>query len=194
MTTTPNERIDAMQQLLDEHSRALLAYVTRNLPLSLRRQLDPADVLHDIFLQAYRRVSDPSWREPDAAWPWLKQIAKHRLSNVVRDAGRQKRGGARLNICDGVTDEQMVGLLESLSIFERTPSRSAIDHETAALLQQAIDDLTDPGRSAVRMRFVAGKSLMETAAALGKSEPATSMICARALKRLGELMAEVGAR
>jgi RNA polymerase sigma factor (sigma-70 family) len=77
-------------------------------------------------------------------------------------------------------------MLERVAIHERTPSRSAADHEMVAAVQNALDDLKDDYRTALRCRYVEGLTAAETGARMGRSEGAVLKLCERALQRLTE--------
>jgi RNA polymerase sigma factor (sigma-70 family) len=160
---------------------ALLAYVDRQLPPSLRGSVDPADVVQDVFAEALRREStydpsiDPSGRR------WLFTIAKRRIIRLMErhHAGRQRTEAAMAK-----ARSDSIDLLEQLAVYERTPSQSAVGRESVAAVQRALAELTPDHAAVIRSRYVERLSAAAVAERIGRTPAAVDKLLQRAMTAL----------
>jgi RNA polymerase sigma-70 factor (ECF subfamily) len=184
----PSDPTAALERLLRSHHARLLAYLRRQVPQSLQSLVDPHDVLQDVYLAAFRRLSEYPMKDGQPlAFAWLLTVARNTLINLIEHHTAQKRGGGRGGGAED--DQRIVLMLEELSVYERTPSRSALEHEAAAALERAIERLPDDYRRAIRLRYIQQLPLAEVAAALGRTLRATEMVCHRAIGLLRDDLA-----
>jgi RNA polymerase sigma-70 factor (ECF subfamily) len=81
---------DRLESLFEAHHRALLAYAARRSPTLA----DAEDVVAEVFLVAWRRLSEvPAGEE---ARPWLFGVARNTIANQRRGFTRRLRLQARL--------------------------------------------------------------------------------------------------
>jgi RNA polymerase sigma-70 factor (ECF subfamily) len=78
----------------------------------------------------------------------------------------------------------VVAALQDLAVHHRTPSKSVARREFLLQLGQSLDRLQPGYRDAVRMRYVEGLSLKDTAGRLRRSEDSTQKLCVRGLEAL----------
>jgi len=182
---------EALAKLLHGHERGLRAFVRRASPAHLRAVYDPEDVVQDVMYEAVRRLGQFQPRDPGSFRKWVRRIAANRVRGLVRLQGRLKRGGTRRRVGEAGSegdDGPLLGLLEELAVYERTPSRSAAAHELIAALQAAIASLPDMAQRVVRMRWIDHEPVKVVAAAVGRSEAAVQMLCLRSLRILRKKM------
>ena len=80
---------------------------------------------------------------------------------------------------------------DTLSIEERIPSFSFADDRVESIaLQQAMDNLSEPERTVIEMRFFLDLKQVEVARRLGISQPQVSKIEKSALRRLRQELDE----
>src|SRR5690349_4700205 len=72
-----------LKQSLYANVSRLEDYIGRRVPPSLRSLIDPADILQDTFVEAFRRAGEFSARGNDAAFRWLVTIARHRMAALA---------------------------------------------------------------------------------------------------------------
>ena len=174
----------AAHALLYSLSPRLLDYLHRHVPPELRAVVEPYDVLQDTFFEAFQRVSTFIPYGEDAPFRWLVTIARNRIATLVRINRCYKRGSGRRSA--NAMDEfgSVISLLEEYARYERTPSQSAMSHEVTAAIQGSLGRLAPQYREAVRLRFVDGLSIKDTADRLQRSEGAITMLCNRGLRAL----------
>lgn len=178
--------VGAMQSLLLRYRARLLAYADRRIPADLRRVIDPQDVLQDTWLEVFRRLRGFKEHDPASAFRWMATIARTRLINMVEKHRAIKRGGGRamIELGSGSDADALPWLLEQLTVYERTPSQSAIAHEVAAALGRSIERLPADYRTAISLRYMKQVDIAAIAIELRRTPRATEMVCNRALKRL----------
>jgi RNA polymerase sigma-70 factor (ECF subfamily) len=160
----------ALERLLLDHYDRLAERIGRQLPAELRSQLGVEDILQETFVQVFRdiRAFEPSG-EP-AFIGWLQSIADHRLQDALRRAGRKKRGGDFQRAAEPAgVDSHWLPLVELLGGDADTPSQCAAQHEAISAVQVGMSALPPDQREAIHLHCLEGRSLEETAAAMGRS-------------------------
>ena len=171
----------ALQRLFYVYHKRLLSYVKKHMPVELQQQADPQDVLQDTFFEVSRRIKEFKTDGDDAFFRWIATIARNRIIDLTRMSRAIKRGGGRPQIG---ADDQLVQLLEQLSVYSRTPSRSAAAHEFMAAFEDCLTRLSDVHQQAIRLRYIDGLSVDEAATKMGRTKGAFHMLCNRGLKAL----------
>ncbi|WP_327635480.1 sigma-70 family RNA polymerase sigma factor [Kribbella sp. NBC_00482] len=131
------------------------------------------DLTSETFLRAFRAIA----RRPRAHLnfaAWLVTIAR----NVVIDHHRS--GWSRLAI---VTDEVDPQVDESMG-----PEQAALASVSEAALRGALSLLPDDQRECLLLRFFAGLSISETAAAMDRTDGAVKQLQFRATNRLRRII------
>jgi len=108
------------------------------------------DVMQDAYVRAYEHLDQFEGRARFATW--LTRIA------VYEALARRRRDTRHVDIED---------VLPTLAARGHGPEQKATDRELAAVLEEAIDDLTPPFRQVFMLREVEGLSTAETAQCLG---------------------------
>lgn len=144
------------------HSGAILRYASRRADADTAR-----DVVAETFLTAWRRLGEVP-ASPSQAEPWLFGVARHVLANEARSRRRAARVTARL------TAQPQAA---------RTPDPAVIVSERDRLAQ-ALDQLSEPDREALRLIGWEELDLAGAAVAMGCSRPAMAVRLHRARGRL----------
>jgi RNA polymerase sigma-70 factor (ECF subfamily) len=186
---TAGDQLALERLLLGCHDR-LVAQLTGELPADLRGVVSADDVLQEAYVVAFRQIGTFEPRGPDAFYKWLRAIAKNRLFDAIKAARAAKRGGgrARAEAPAGPATSSVVELLDLLNLHDHTPSRSAAGHEAVAAVQVALASLKEDYREALRLRYIDGLSVAETAARMNRTDRAVHMLCHRALQQLHEAL------
>ena len=133
------------------------------------------DLLSETFFRALRSMSNFQWQGKDFG-AWLMTIAR----NLVVD--HYKSGRTRL---ETTTDD--------LSAHEEVaagPEDEVIAGLTNEILHEALAALPTEQHECLVMRFLSGRSVAETALALGRSEGAVKQLQLRAVRNMAKLLPE----
>jgi RNA polymerase sigma-70 factor, ECF subfamily len=174
---------------IESQTPPLLAYIGRNLGPALRTKLGPEDILQEVAVSALGSPSqfDVPGRDP---FKLLCQLAEQRIIDAHRrHVGAQKRSAEReVSIDAPVTGSQPFGFIDLLAASLTSPSQAFSRDQKEFRLQQAIADLTEEQRQAIRLRYVDGWPSKQIAEHLGKTDGAVRVLLTRTLTRLQELM------
>lgn len=179
----------ALEQLLLHYHDRLARHVARHFPDELKGVLDTEDILHQTYVRVFRAIGTFEARSEHAFYAWLKTIA----TNQLRDAGRRRRrerpaGGRRCGPAGGDPQSWVVDMADRAAADTKTPSRNVARREAVAAMQVALASLSEGHRQAIRLRYLEGRSLEETAAILGCTPDAVRGLCHRAKKKLREAL------
>jgi RNA polymerase sigma-70 factor, ECF subfamily len=174
----------ALLRLIHASRGRLIAYLGRQIPHDLRRLIEPEDIFQGVCFKASSHAHPVVAPDgTDEGLRWLMTIARNLLIDRVRELRTCKRGGSRLSD-DELRHGSMVVMLEELAVYRRTPSASAAAHEFLATLERTLSTLSADQQQAVRLRYIEGLSLIETAARMGRSEASVQKLSARGLAAL----------
>ena len=176
----------ALAQLLHLHEARLVRMVELRLDASLRRRLDPADVVQEGLLEAVRRF--PEWC-PQKDLPfqvWLRLIVAQSLAELqrrhlgahMRDALREvPMQQSRSGLSAGNAADAFLASITS-------PSQAAQREELRGRVLAALEGLEELDREILALRHFEGLSNEEAAAELQITPAAASKRFLRALTRL----------
>jgi RNA polymerase sigma-70 factor (ECF subfamily) len=172
----------ALAQLVRVYEPRLVRMVELRLDASLRRRLDPGDVVQEGLLEAVRRF--PEWCQQTALpfFVWLRLIVAQSLAAAQRrHFGAQKRDAA-LDVALGSSRTGISAGALAASIT--SPSQAAQREEIRVRVLAALEELDALDREVVALRHFEGLTNEETAAELAISPEAASKRFLRALLRL----------
>ena len=169
----------------------LRRYIAGKIPLRLRPIFSPDDILHEVWIAAYRTFQRRELDGPDALDRWLRTVVNRKLIDAIRTARRLKRGGDRELVRDvGVSLTSFSGLFERLQSPDQTPSTELHAIETGHAVLISLNGLNAARRQAIRMRFIEGLSRKEIAHRMGRSEAAVSSLQFHGLRQLRQMLGD----
>ena len=115
---------------------------------------DAADVTQEIFLKVFRKVG--SFRSESSLKTWIYRIAVNEARNQHRWFTRHRGKEIGLESDSDAQDPQ-----DWLSDPGRSPYQTAVDHETHALIESALQKVSPNYRAALVLREVEGLSYEE---------------------------------
>lgn len=135
----------------------------------LRNEQDAADVMQQVFLQAWK------WRQTyspgrGTVATWLFAIAHHRLIDFYRMSRPSLSWEA----------------IPEITSMDQNPESKVLFEETLAQVKKMLEALSQPEQELLALRFAARLSSAEIASLIGKSEAATKKQLTRLLHRLQE--------
>ncbi len=184
---------DALARYIEANRWRLMAFVERQLGGALRRKVEPEDIFQETSADAVRALREIELQGRDP-FSWLCQIAERRIVDAHRRFfGAQKRDAARevpLGQPRGGTSN--VGLIDLLVASMTTPSQAFSRNAREARLMNAIGQLPEEQREALRMRYVESLPSKQIAERLGKTDAAVRVMLTRSLKKLQLILSEDG--
>jgi len=129
----------------------------------LNNPADAADVVQEVFLKVFRKVS--SFRLESSLKTWIYRIAVNEARNHQRWYIRHR--GKEVDLEPAMKDQP--GVSDWVADPGRNPYEVTLDHETEALLESALGRVSPNYRAALILREVEGLSYEEIADILGIS-------------------------
>ena len=177
---------EALPPLFEEFRPRLVRMVTLRLDPSLKRRVDPADVLQEAWLEVARRF--PRWAE-EAKIPfhvWLRLVTAQTLAQVHRrHLAAHKRDALReAPAAESRLTMSATSLADAFATSATTPTQAVAREEIRARVLAALEDLDEVDREIVALRHFEGLSNEEAAAELSIEPAAASKRFTRALLRL----------
>lgn len=163
---------DAFGHLYDEYAQIVYRYV-------LFRVSDHClaeDITSETFLRAMRRIASVSYQGRDVA-AWFITIAK----NLILDHIKSSRNRFEVPTSD-LADTTPAS--RSTAGPEQHVLADATNHELLSCVRR----LNPDQRECIRLRFLQGLSVTETAAAMCRNEGAIKALQHRAIRRLAQLL------
>ena len=164
---------DAMASLCFRHQGRLFSLIRARMRPVLARRIGPEDVLQETLLEASRKIGAFEYQGPSSFYRWLVGIARFKLAEAERAQRALKRSK------EDPLDEPVAA--EETSLTGRVVRREGARH-----IHDALADLPERQAEAVRLRYLEGLSVAETAARLACSVPAAKSLVTRALADLGQ--------
>lgn len=165
----------ALGQLLEQQRGWLRQMANGLLDPRLRGRLDASDLVQQTCLSVHKQIGEFDGRDPAQFVAWLRQIHEHNVQNAIREhlhTGRRAAGKDRPLANVDVPDSAA-----------ETPSRQLVRDESAMRVSDVLDRLPADEREAVRLRYVEGRSLADSADAMRMSRDALIWLIKRGLQR-----------
>ena len=191
MGGSPDVSNDAPQsQATLERYRSYLRFLAEiKLDRRLRDRVDPSDIVQETLLRAHGAWNTFRGSEEGQRLAWLRQILMRTILHAFRDARRAKRDVTREQPLGRLLDQSSVKIEHWLAADEASPSGAAQRAEELLQVAEALEQLSEPQRSAVVGYYWQGHTLAELGAELGRSAPAVAGLVHRGLRRLREQLA-----
>jgi RNA polymerase sigma-70 factor (ECF subfamily) len=184
----------ALAELYSRHRGPLRRMVALRLDHRLNGRVSPSDVLQEAYIDAVKRLGH-YLAKPDMPLPgWLRLVVGQRLVEVHRQhlGAKVRNAGQEISLAHGAWPAaSSVCLAAQLAGHLPSPSAAAAQHESAALLEQAFDQMDPLDREILALRHLEELSNNEVAEMLGIQKAAASKRYIRALTRLKEALANV---
>ncbi|MAD35010.1 MAG: hypothetical protein CMJ88_14820 [Planctomycetes bacterium] len=160
----------------EQNRERLMSVIYLRMGPNLRVRMDPEDVLQEVAIEAFN-----SWQtltEEQNAGAWLVTLARRKVARIMRDQlGVAARDPRR---------EQAMKTELPLADRRTGPVTSADRKDRLALLEEAMQRLSDHHREVIILMKIEGLSAREVGDKMERSENAVHLLLSRALKRLAE--------
>lgn len=135
------------------------------------------DLTSNVFVRALRNIGSVTWQGRDIG-AWLITIAR----NLVVDHFKASRTRLEHPVDD------LFAVDQTDRSPEGDPATTVVDHLTNLTLITAVQQLNPEQHEVIRLRFLLGLSVAETAHELGKNEGAVKALQYRAVRSLARLL------
>ncbi len=177
---------DAYKSLL-VHAPTIRRYIAKKIPWILRKDLDPDDVLHDVWARVLRAGYAASIDETSSLQPYLKRVAMTVLVDHFRAHQTAKRGG-NLNggqvIKQQNLDTSYVNLFERIAGPRKTPSSEVAVREASAAIHDALQELPATQREAVQLHHILGLTYEEVGIEMNRTIASVHGLLNRGMRNL----------
>jgi len=153
------------------------------------RQAEIDDLVQEAHLEAIRQFADYTYQGPDSFFRWLATVALHRLANLQRMAGAQKRDRRRERPIAGEGSTLVPGAVHAAD-GGPGPRTLSVGVEAQARLDAALGTLAADDREVIVLARVQGLSLQEVAERMGRTRNAVALLLSRALRKLKAAMGD----
>jgi RNA polymerase sigma-70 factor (ECF subfamily) len=184
--------VAALTAYIEARRPQWLAYIERRLGPALRRKVEADDIFQEASAEAVRSLGemDLSHREP---FGWLCQVAERKIVDAHRRyVASQKRAAGREVSIDGGgpsgDDSGHAGLVQLLVASMTTASQAFSRNQREHRLLEALAQMPQEQREALRLRYLEGLPSKEVAQRLGKTDGAVRVMLTRALGKLQQLL------
>lgn len=183
-----------MSRSFDEARPRLERILHFRIDARLAGRLDTDDVLQEAFLSAQQRCGHFEGSTEQALLIWFRLITLQTLTDLHRrHVGTQKRAAGRELAIDSADHSATSAPIAAFLVGNFTSPTAAVRRtEMAERLRAALDQLDAIDREVLTLRHFEELSNLEVAEALGIQPKAASIRYVRALRRLKEILVEVG--
>lgn len=151
---------DAFRSLVERHQKRVY-----NLAYSLlKNREDAADVAQEAFVKAYRSLD--GFKGDASFYTWIYRITNNLCIDFLRKAGPTAKIEYSEELSDDSSAEAQAGVGVLSSRLGTNPQRSALRHELAEKMEEALAQLPEKHRAILVLREVDGLSYEELAQAL----------------------------
>ena len=156
----------------------------------LRGKLDPSGVVQQTLLEAHQARDKLRGLSEAQVAAWLRRALANNLADEARRLGAQVRDVGRERPLQQAVDESSARLEALLAVEQASPSQQAVRQEDLLRLAEALAGLPEDQRAAVELHHLEGRTLAETAAALGRTRAAVASLVFRGLRNLRQRLDE----
>jgi RNA polymerase sigma-70 factor, ECF subfamily len=167
---------EALGELLENNRDYLRNLADRLLDDRMGRRIDASDIVQQTCLSVHKQIGEFVGHDAAQFAAWLRQIHERNIRNVVRDQLHTEKRAISREEClpDG----------DVHAIRQTTPSQHVARREDSVRLAQAIAQLVEDEREALRRRYLEGQTVAEIATAMGLSKDALARLFKRAMKNV----------
>ncbi|QDT34956.1 sigma-70 family RNA polymerase sigma factor [Thalassoglobus polymorphus] len=182
---------DALAEFIELRRPQLLAFIDKRLSDRLRKKIEASDIFQDLSMSCLGSFESVDFEGRDP-FRWLCQQAERRIIDAHRHHfGAQKRAANReVGIHGAGPGNEGAGIENDLAASMTSPSAAFSRNQKEFFLAEALEQLPDEAREALKLRYLQGMQSKEIAEQIGKSDAATRVLLSRSLKRMQEMLSE----
>jgi RNA polymerase sigma-70 factor (ECF subfamily) len=161
----------------------------------LQGRVDPSDVVQDVCLEAWQHLGSYASQPNTSFFLWLRAVAGHKLGDLHRQhlGARMRDARREVSLYRGSLPGATSAALAAKLLGHLTrPSEAAVRAERKVQLQTALNAMDPIDREVLALRHFEQLTVSEAAAVLGIKQKAAGMRYVRALRRLREILTNLG--
>lgn len=167
----------ARGRLIELCNSELILYAGQILRQSLKSKCDPADIVQDTLMEAFRDFDSFQGENLEQLFGWLRQILRNNTYNIHRKyLSTDKRQVGREAAINRDIAEQLID--------QRDPQLWVDELQDRESIESGLDRLPKHMREVIVLRNRDGLSFSEIGAELGRSAEAARKLWSRSLARL----------
>ena len=175
----------ALQEFLMNDAERLHRYVTAKIPPDLASVTSADDILQEVWIAAFRVLSNFRMDGPDALARWITTLTNRTLVDTLKTARGLKRCGRQPDVrMADRRESSMTELFHRIAPSRPTPSSETSTKESVQAVRTALAGLPDDRRRAIYMRHIEGRSVAEISRTMQRSMPAVNSLLFRARRDL----------
>lgn len=183
----------ACRELLLRQADRLERYITERMPQKHQGSFSAEDILQESLFAIHRDLASYSPQSGASFHSWCYRIADNRLLDAIRHAERKKRGGDRKKV-EGSPDQSEVNFVDGIPGNTTSPSVRVVRKEKAVALHEAMEDLPENQREALKMRFIENRSQNSIAGRLAVTQAAVEGLLKRGKNKLADMLDSLSSR
>ena len=183
----------ACRELLLHVADRLERYIADKMPQKHQGSFSTEDILQEVLLGIHRDLSSYSPQSGASFYSWCYRIADNRLLDAIRRVERKKRGGDRKKI-EGSPEQSGADFIEGVPGNVTSPSVRVVRKEKADALHDALEELPENQREALKMRFIENRSQNSIAGRLAVTQAAVEGLLKRGKHKLADMLASLSSR
>jgi RNA polymerase sigma-70 factor (ECF subfamily) len=177
----------ALGQLLVEHHDWLANRLLAHIPMWLRSEISPDDVIQESYVNVIRSIGQLDTRTIAGLRAWLASIVDNELLDRLRNHQCLKRGHGRLAAHLEEWDAERID--GDRLARDESPSGSERRREAVAAVEMKVSDLPAEQREAVRLHYLGTETIATTANTMRRSPAAVRGLLQRARCALRKTLA-----
>lgn len=181
-------RRGAFDRFFERNTARVLVYINYNLGRRLRRKLDPADILQNVYLRLFKNFeSFSALAQERGIHLALIRLADHEIAEAYRYHFKVDKRSAKREVATGYLDEENEGGMSPLDWVPSAAtsiSQKVVRQEEYRRVMKMLGELTSLEQYVTVSRVIEGLSAQEIADQLGMSRGAIQMIVTRVRDKL----------
>jgi RNA polymerase sigma-70 factor (ECF subfamily) len=181
----------ALSRILEAYRNYLRLIAATSLDRALRGKADPSDVVQDALVKIHANFHQFRGATERELLAWMRAILARLLADLRRRyvLGAERRVGRERSLAE-IVDRSSLVLEALLADRQDSPSARAHEREQGVLLADALARLAADDREVITLRNLRELDWPEVARSMQRSPDAVRMLWTRAVRHLGEQLAE----